>query len=55
LVLVAVEPTKTLRIEIPLGQHLKLHALRVLLNQSVSDTVTLALDLYFQKHPVPQA
>jgi hypothetical protein len=38
---------KEIKVWLPAGHHLKLHRLKVLQGQNLSDTVRMALDLYF--------
>lgn len=45
---------KEIKVKIPVGYHIKLHTLKVLRGQSISDTVELALEKYFQTHPWPE-
>lgn len=44
---------KEIKVKIPVGYHIKLHTLKVLKGQSISDTVEIALEKYFQTHPFP--
>lgn len=44
---------KEIKVKIPVGYHIKLHTLKVLKGQSISDTVEAALEKYFQTHPFP--
>jgi DNA-binding protein Fis len=39
---------KEIKVKIPLDYHIKLHTLKVLKGQSISDTVERALEKYFQ-------
>ena len=48
------ESGKEIKVKIPVGYHIKLHTLKVLKGQSISDTVELALERYFQTHPFPE-
>ena len=47
------ESGKEIKVKIPVGYHIKLHTLKVLKGQSISDTVEIALEKYFQTHPFP--
>ena len=42
---------KEIKVKIPLDFHIKLHTLKVLKGQSISDTVELALQKYFSDFP----
>lgn len=42
------EERKEVRVKIPLGYHLKLHSMKVLTGKQISDTVTEALETYFE-------
>jgi hypothetical protein len=44
---------KEIKVKIPVGYHIKLHTLKVLKGQSISDTVEIALEKYFATHPFP--
>lgn len=48
------ESGKEIKVKIPVGYHIKLHTLKVLKGQSISDTVELALEKYFSTHPWPE-
>ena len=48
------ESGKEIKVKIPVGYHIKLHTLKVLRGQSISDTVEIALEKYFESHPWPQ-
>lgn len=41
------EEAKEIKVKIPLDFHIKLHTLKVLKGQSISDTVEMALGRYF--------
>ncbi len=43
------EERKEVRVKIPLGYHLKLHSMKVLTGKQISDTVTEALETYFEE------
>ena len=45
---------KEIKVKIPVGYHIKLHTLKVLRGQSISDTVEIALQKYFATHPWPE-
>lgn len=45
---------KEIKVKIPVGYHVKLHTLKVLKGQSISDTVEMALQRYFQANPFPE-
>jgi hypothetical protein len=45
---------KEIKVKIPVGYHIKLHTLKVLKGQSISDTVEIALERYFSTHPWPE-
>jgi hypothetical protein len=45
---------KEIKVKIPVGYHIKLHTLKVLRGQSISDTVEIALQKYFESHPWPE-
>lgn len=45
---------KEIKVKIPVGYHIKLHTLKVLKGQSISDTVEIALQKYFAQHPFPE-
>jgi hypothetical protein len=45
---------KEIKVKIPVGYHIKLHTLKVLKGQSISDTVEIALQKYFSTHPFPE-
>ena len=47
------ENGKEIKVKIPVGYHIKLHTLKVLKGQSISDTVEIALQKYFAQHPFP--
>lgn len=47
------ENGKEIKVKIPVGYHIKLHTLKVLKGQSISDTVELALAKYFAQNPFP--
>jgi len=47
------ENGKEIKVKIPVGYHIKLHTLKVLKGQSISDTVEIALEKYFATHPFP--
>jgi len=51
--IVKTENGKEIKVKIPVGYHIKLHTLKVLKGQSISDTVEIALEKYFQTHPFP--
>lgn len=42
---------KEIKVKIPLDYHIKLHTLKVLKGQSISDTVEAALHQYFDTSP----
>lgn len=42
---------KEIKVRIPLDYHIKLHTLKVLKGQSISDTVEIALQKYFSDFP----
>jgi hypothetical protein len=44
---------KEIKVKIPVGYHIKLHTLKVLKGQSISDTVEIALQKYFSQYPSP--
>jgi hypothetical protein len=48
------ENGKEIKVKIPVGYHIKLHTLKVLKGQSISDTVEIALERYFQNNPFPE-
>jgi hypothetical protein len=48
------ESGKEIKVKIPVGYHVKLHTLKVLKGQSISDTVELALAKYFSQNPFPE-
>jgi len=48
------ESGKEIKVKIPVGYHIKLHTLKVLKGQSISDTVEIALERYFATHPFPE-
>jgi hypothetical protein len=48
------ESGKEIKVKIPVGYHIKLHTLKVLKGQSISDTVEIALEKYFQSHSYPE-
>jgi len=45
---------KEIKVKIPVGYHIKLHTLKVLKGQSISDTVEIALEKYFATHAFPE-
>lgn len=47
------ESGKEIKVKIPVGYHIKLHTLKVLKGQSISDTVEIALEKYFHNNPFP--
>jgi len=47
------ENGKEIKVKIPVGYHIKLHTLKVLKGQSISDTVEIALEKYFAANPHP--
>lgn len=51
---VKIESGKEIKVKIPVGYHIKLHTLKVLKGQSISDTVEIALEKYFATHPFPE-
>jgi hypothetical protein len=48
------EAGKEIKVKIPVGYHIKLHTLKVLKGQSISDTVEIALERYFAAHAFPE-
>lgn len=48
------ENGKEIKVKIPVGYHIKLHTIKVLKGQSISDTVEIALERYFQNNPFPE-
>jgi hypothetical protein len=44
-----VPEAKEIKVKIPVDYHIKLHTLKVLKGQSISDTVELALQKYFSE------
>lgn len=48
------ESGKEIKVKIPVGYHIKLHTLKVLKGQSISDTVEIALQKYFAQNPFPE-
>ncbi|MBI2076897.1 MAG: hypothetical protein HYT80_00800 [Euryarchaeota archaeon] len=48
----AFDPSKEIRLHLPLQTHLLLHELKIRRNQSIRDAVVAALELYFKAHPV---
>jgi hypothetical protein len=48
------EPLKEVKVKIPLEYHVKLHSMKVLTGQQISDTITEALRSYFLKRDGPQ-
>ncbi len=48
------ESGKEIKVKIPVGYHIKLHTLKVLKGQSISDTVEIALERYFAAHAFPE-
>jgi hypothetical protein len=48
------EAGKEIKVKIPVGYHIKLHTLKVLKGQSISDTVEIALERYFQQNRFPE-
>jgi DNA-binding protein Fis len=44
---------KEIKVKIPLDFHVKLHTLKVLKGQSISDTVEIALKKYFNEYQGP--
>ncbi|MEA3201390.1 MAG: hypothetical protein QOE90_2818 [Thermoplasmata archaeon] len=48
------EHGKEIKVKIPVGYHIKLHTLKVLKGQSISDTVEIALERYFQQNRFPE-
>jgi len=44
---------KEIKVKIPVGYHVKLHTLKVIKGQSISDTVEIALKRYFERNPYP--
>lgn len=45
---------KEIKVKIPVNYHIKLHTLKVLKGQSISDTVEIALQKYFAQNPFPE-
>ena len=43
------ERTKEVKVKIPLKYHIKLHSVKVLTGQEISETVTAALNDYFHR------
>lgn len=41
---------KDLKVRIPVDQHVRLHAMRVMTGKGISDAVIEALDAYFAEH-----
>lgn len=48
------ESGKEIKVKIPVNYHIKLHTLKVLKGQSISDTVEIALAKYFETHAWPE-
>lgn len=46
---------KEIKVRIPMGQHIKLHTLKVLHGQSISTTVKVALANYFREFDAERA
>lgn len=40
---------KSLKVKLPLRQHIKLHAIKMFSENNISETIEVALDLYFEK------
>ena len=40
---------KSIKVKLPIRQHIKLHALKLFKESNISETVEAALDLYFEK------
>ena len=47
-------PLKEVKVKIPLEFHVKLHSMKVLTGAQISDTITEALRIYFNKREAPQ-
>lgn len=46
---------KEIKVRIPMQQHIRLHTIKVLHGQSISDTVKAALDAYFRDFDLARA
>jgi hypothetical protein len=45
------ERDKELKVKVPLSLHLKLHTMKLMRGQPISDTVRIALQRYFEEQP----
>lgn len=41
------EELKEIKVKLPVRQHIKLHSIKLMMNQNISDTVEEALEAYF--------
>jgi phenylalanyl-tRNA synthetase alpha subunit len=48
------QQSKEVKLQLPLRTHVSLHSIKLLKNQSIRDSVIVALDQYFRDHPVEQ-
>lgn len=46
------EKLKEIKLQLPLRTHVSLHSIKLLKNQSIRDSVVVALDRFFREHPV---
>lgn len=46
------EKVKEIKLQLPLRTHVSLHSLKLLKNQSIRDSVVVALDRFFRDHPM---
>lgn len=49
------EKVKEIKLQLPLRTHVSLHSIKLLKNQSIRDSVVVALDRFFRDHPVEAA
>jgi hypothetical protein len=48
------EARKSIKVKLPIRQHIKLHAMKLFSENNISETVERALDIYFEKLKVDQ-
>lgn len=46
------DKSKEIKLQLPLRTHVSLHSIKLLKNQSIRDSVVVALERYFRDHPV---
>lgn len=48
----AYNQTKEIKLQLPLRTHVNLHSIKLLKNQSIRDSVVVALGRFFEAHPL---